>query len=72
MVVTAKEFYELVTNPERFKGSSLEYKEYAIEAFKEFARLHVKAALEAAADNSCKMSSTRDTVINSYDLDNIK
>jgi HEPN domain-containing protein len=39
---------------------------------KEFAKLHVKAALEEAANNSCKMSSTRDTIRNAYDLDNIR
>lgn len=38
----------------------------------EFAKLHVEAALEVAANNSVKLSSTKDTVKNSYNLENIK
>lgn len=39
---------------------------------REFAQLHVKAALEAAADNSIKMSSSKNTILNSYGPENIK
>jgi hypothetical protein len=31
-----------------------------------FAKAHVKAALEAAYNNSIKMSATKDTILNSY------
>lgn len=37
----------------------------------EFAKLHVKAALEEAAANSRKFSSTPDTVLASYPEENI-
>lgn len=37
-----------------------------------FATYHVQKALEAASENSVKMSSTKDTVRNAYDLNNIK
>ena len=39
---------------------------------RQFARRHVISALEAARENSKKLSSTPDTIFNSYDLNNIK
>lgn len=38
----------------------------------EFAKLHVEAALEAAAENHVKLSATKDTIRNSYPEDLIK
>lgn len=38
----------------------------------EFAKAHVREALEAAADNSVKLSHTKDTVRAAYPLENIK
>ena len=58
--MTAKEFFE-----EELSGEPLT-QESVIEALKEFAKLHVKAALEAAANNAFKMSSTRATILKCY------
>lgn len=42
------------------------------QAMIEFAKMHVQAALKAAAENSVKMSATQATIENSYPLENIK
>lgn len=64
-IPTAEEFYK-----EQFGDS---YKDYMIvSTMIQFAKFHVQAALKAAADNSVKMSSSPDTIRNSYPLTNIK
>ena len=42
------------------------------ELMTKFAKFHVTEALKAAADNSRKMSSSYDTIIKSYDINDIK
>lgn len=41
------------------------------EALTEFAKMHVEKALIAASENSVKMSATKDTVRNAYDINSI-
>lgn len=73
--MTAKEF--LLTDPKIEEavdnGYDIRLEEHEwLEKMREFARYHVQKALEAAADNSVKLSSTKQTVIASYPLENIK
>lgn len=70
MILTAKEFAEKAGVNEEIM-----YEVYQPDVqylMIEFAKLHVEAALETAADNSAKLDSTKDTVRKSYDLSNIR
>lgn len=50
-----------------------DYDEYnIIKAMIEFAKIHVEKALIAASENSVKMSATKDTIRNAYDINSIK
>lgn len=61
--ITAKKFFN------QFGGYT---REEMLKKAIEFAKYHVEKALIAASENSIKMSSTKDTVKNAYDLNNIK
>lgn len=63
-IPTAKEFADRYD----WDNSSLDIEEL----LRDFAKMHVKAALEAAAENSVKMSSTKATIRNCYPEDLIK
>ena len=68
MIPTAEALLEKYEKEFKDNGIVFDLKKPMIE----FAKLHVEAALEAAADNSVKLSSTWSTVRNSYDLNDIK
>ena len=66
MIPTAKEFYKAKCNEDRFL-SSMNIEDYLIE----FAKLHVKAALEAAAENVWSKVD-KDSIRNAYPEELIK
>jgi hypothetical protein len=67
-------FSEELTNEEKtiaIEQDIIKHDDY-IDAMIEFGKMCAKKALEAARENSKKLSSTPDTIFNSYDLNNIK
>lgn len=79
-IPTAEEFWELTSPNEEF-GMLAELKRmnldrHVFESMRRFAKLHVDAALKCAAENAVSdepfSGVSKESILNSYDLNNIK
>lgn len=79
-IPTAEEFFISKLNPNATGGLYKIETDYAIKLGIEFAKLHVEAALKAAAENAIAIPSEEDieeyvdknSILNAYPLENIK